>query len=549
MGAREFGVDYSESKAFRCDRAKYTPAVSMSYINQVADSAAFASLQMAPGQHHTHLSMTLFRLIEMHQDGKLADCEWMHFLGISTLKAGMILSRLQKALRSFVAPKLSISFDSSSPFQSSIYATAIVGFERSADRWSFRPVRLGKELLSGGYRTISDYADAWASEDINRVKVSTSIGHGISLNRLFQPQSTKASMNGAQVVLLMNHNIQAYIEGFRKAYQNLDDGAVLDRPLALFQIEAMIDEVKFDSEIASIKQLLAAADKSKAGHHKSLHDALQKAFDFTSTLIKDDSLDLFARHVGIKLGKVAEENPYQPVAKFLFAGSTEESVSKYATVLNHARTTKLESQTFLQWLEKQGGINEAAKAARQAKTRSKFHDLLNETEAVFLDNAKEHLRSHALGEVTIKDPDNIPSEGEFHRAIVRVANGTVELSEFLPSEPKALERDFRKIVRAKPLRAVAEITSNPAYPLFRLIDAILRFSELSQRELEKWVLSLDANATSADPKSSPPSFLEQAILLTCKESGWVEVPDNFTVTIPLAIAPDGTLASIVEPVN
>tara|TARA_R100000365_G_scaffold2557_1_gene8032 strand:- start:11871 stop:12824 length:954 start_codon:yes stop_codon:yes gene_type:complete len=97
----------------------------------------------------------------------------------------------------------------------------------------------------------------------------------------------------------------------------------------------------------------------------------------------------------------------------------------------------------------------------------------------------------------------------------------VELSEFLPSEPKALERDFRKIVRAKPLRAVAEITSNPAYPLFRLIDAILRFSELSQRELEKWVLSLDANATSADPKSSPPSFLEQAILLTCKESGWV----------------------------
>ncbi|SDH23470.1 hypothetical protein [Pelagibacterium luteolum] len=430
MGARKFGVDYSESKAFRCDRAKYTPAVSMSYINQVADSAAFASLQMAPGelqftpadlnftdprsrlffypwallsagqaantsvaaaktnwltqkprdrrvviigdsggfqiqegtinftpstpgqmlnwleantdysmvldfptggiergsvgphlerlvadghdvygeadkygfspeymacliqtelnnqhfqanrtgqtkflnviqgrseresafwysrvkhfpfegwafagQHHTHLSMTLFRLIEMHQDGKLADCEWMHFLGISTLKAGMILSRLQKALRSFVAPKLSISFDSSSPFQSSIYATAIVGFERSADRWSFRPVRLGKELLSGGYRTISDYADAWASEDINRVKVSTSIGHGISLNRLFQPQSTKASMNGAQVALLMNHNIQAYIEGFRKAYQNLDDGAVLDRPLALFQIEAMIDEV------------------------------------------------------------------------------------------------------------------------------------------------------------------------------------------------------------------------------------------------------------------------------------------------------------------
>ncbi len=115
------------------------------------------------GKHHTQLSMTLRRLVEMRRDGLLSTCPWIHFLGISTLKAGMALSFLQRALReSAYAPDVQISFDSSSPVMAASQGyQAVIGFDLGADDWNFRAESIALDENATSDMTISEAARAW----------------------------------------------------------------------------------------------------------------------------------------------------------------------------------------------------------------------------------------------------------------------------------------------------------------------------------------------------------------------------------------------------
>ena len=66
---------------------------------------------------HAHGSVprVIERLMILHQDGKLQDCRWIHFLGLSRLRFAGALTMLMRALREHVNPDIVISFDASSP--------------------------------------------------------------------------------------------------------------------------------------------------------------------------------------------------------------------------------------------------------------------------------------------------------------------------------------------------------------------------------------------------------------------------------------------------
>lgn len=196
------------------------------------------------GKHHTQLSMTLMRLLDMHEDGLLESCEWIHFLGISTLRTGMVLSYLQRILRETgMAPKVQISFDSASPvkFAANAYQ-AVLGFDIGGDNWTFKPQKIAADNLVKGQSTIGTLSQEWALAGSHRRRISTYVGETVRFDQLVtQRGQQRDTLTSKQFALLVHHNTQAYIEGFRHAYGYLQRGAELERPPAVSRIASLLE--------------------------------------------------------------------------------------------------------------------------------------------------------------------------------------------------------------------------------------------------------------------------------------------------------------------
>lgn len=199
------------------------------------------------GNHHTQLSMTLRRLIEMQKDGHLAQTKWIHFLGISTLRAGVALTYLQRAMRrhKLGAADVQLSFDSSSPTQAAAQGyQAIIGSELSPAKWTFRPQRIALEEHVGTEATLQDLARDWKAGRSDRHIAQTYTGANIPIRDLIKARHGKLpTQSPEQAALLIHHNTQAYIEAFRSVYALLEPKSATERPAALKHFELLLDAV------------------------------------------------------------------------------------------------------------------------------------------------------------------------------------------------------------------------------------------------------------------------------------------------------------------
>jgi hypothetical protein len=118
------------------------------------------------GKHSVQLSMTLRRLIQMRDDGLLRPRSYMHFLGVSTLKVGVALSLLQRALRKHTDAKgIQLTFDSKSPVDAMANGyQAIVGYDFHPDKWSIRTERTNLPKFVGSEVLLGDLASDWVAK-------------------------------------------------------------------------------------------------------------------------------------------------------------------------------------------------------------------------------------------------------------------------------------------------------------------------------------------------------------------------------------------------
>ncbi len=218
------------------------------------------------GNHHTQLSLTLRRLIEMQRDGHLAKTKWIHFLGISTMKAGVALTYLQRALKraGLGHRDLQLSFDSSSPTQAAVKGyQAIVGYEISPDNWAFRPKHIALEEHVGSALTIQDLARGWRKEGPDRHTAHTYLGANIPFKDLIKARPGKLpTQSRDQSVLLMHHNTQAYIEGFRAVYKILEAKSTIHRIAPLRHFELMLDAILKPTSTGDWAKALEYVDES-----------------------------------------------------------------------------------------------------------------------------------------------------------------------------------------------------------------------------------------------------------------------------------------------
>lgn len=93
------------------------------------------------GQNMCDVHLILRRLVTLRHDNLLQEGkhDWMHFLGTSKLEWAVLLTVIQRAIRKYVNPAFTISFDCASPFLAT--ANGQVYFENvfpNEGKWSYR---------------------------------------------------------------------------------------------------------------------------------------------------------------------------------------------------------------------------------------------------------------------------------------------------------------------------------------------------------------------------------------------------------------------------
>ena len=138
------------------------------------ESWAFSNVQAS------NFSINLRRLIIMRDEHYLEGREWLHYLGNGKIKAGCALTTVQRALRKYVDPELTVSFDAASPFVMTAKGQMYYGHELSSDNVGFKggPIVDKKELKNN-----PQLLNEWISQNLPRkcVPVRSKIGDRVSV--------------------------------------------------------------------------------------------------------------------------------------------------------------------------------------------------------------------------------------------------------------------------------------------------------------------------------------------------------------------------------
>ncbi len=186
------------------------------------------------GQNMCDVHLVLKRLVALRHDGLLQEGihDWMHFLGTSKLEWAILLTDIQRAVRKYVNPAFTISFDCASPF----LATANGQVYHHIDlpdrgKWCYRmsPIvddkkyatdtrQFGPAVLADGL--INHFDESPISRQL-KMKDICYYKPG-DLNKI--GKEGKTSWDSFSYALLMGHNVWMHIESVQRANREYDSG-------------------------------------------------------------------------------------------------------------------------------------------------------------------------------------------------------------------------------------------------------------------------------------------------------------------------------------
>jgi len=186
------------------------------------------------GQNMCDVHLVLKRLVALRYDGLLQEGvhDWMHFLGTSKLEWAVLLTVIQRAVRRYVNPAFTISFDCASPFLAT--ATGQVYFENvfpQDGKWSYRmaPSADDKKYATDtrpwaqGVVTDGIYPN-WTNSPISSLleMKDICIYRPGDLNK--NGKEGKTSWDSFSYALLMGHNVWMHLTAVQEANQRFDRG-------------------------------------------------------------------------------------------------------------------------------------------------------------------------------------------------------------------------------------------------------------------------------------------------------------------------------------
>ena len=207
------------------------------------------------GQNMCDVHLVLKRLVALRYDNLLQEGkhDWMHFLGTSKLEWAVLLTVIQRAVRKYVNPAFTISFDCASPFLATANGQVYHHIDLTHDsKWSYRmSPSVDNKKYSTDTRKYSEvivkdgYVDHFDESPISQMLTIKDIciyKPGVPKAGVvdFDPQNPdhydvlpdanknnkwgKTSWDSFSYALLMGHNVWTHIEAVQRANREFDAG-------------------------------------------------------------------------------------------------------------------------------------------------------------------------------------------------------------------------------------------------------------------------------------------------------------------------------------
>jgi hypothetical protein len=218
------------------------------------------------GQNMCDVHLVLKRLVALRHDNLLQEGvhDWMHFLGTSKLEWAVLLTDIQRAIRKYVNPSFTISFDCASPFLATANGQVYHHIDLPHnEKWCYRmsPIvddkkyatdtrQFGPAVIADGL--INHFDESPISQQLQMKDVC--IYKPGDLNKI--GKEGKTSWDSFSYALLMGHNVWMHIEAVQRANRHYDSGTW---PAMMWNQNG--DHAKFKDIVDAI---FATADRAEA---------------------------------------------------------------------------------------------------------------------------------------------------------------------------------------------------------------------------------------------------------------------------------------------
>jgi len=218
------------------------------------------------GQNMCDIHLILKRLVALRYDNLLQEGkhDWMHFLGTSKLEWAVLLTVIQRAVRKYVNPAFTISFDCASPFLATANGQMYHQIDLPHDsKWSYR---MSPSADDKKYATDTrTFRDAVLQDGIFKHFDESPISQHLLIKDvcIYKPgdlnkngKEGKTSWDSFSYALMMGHNVWTHIESVQRANREFDAGS---RPAMLWNQNG--DHTKFEDIVEAI---FSAPDRTSA---------------------------------------------------------------------------------------------------------------------------------------------------------------------------------------------------------------------------------------------------------------------------------------------
>jgi hypothetical protein len=217
------------------------------------------------GQNKIDVHLMLRRLVNIIHDGLLQEGkhDLIHCLGVSILEYAVLFTDIQKAIRKYHNPKLTITFDCASPFFSA--AKGLAYFNTAIEhnkKWSYQMEKTAeKKSYSNDNRK---FKDACLAEGIHKQFTDSPVTDMLTMKDLCyrgqgflgqHNKETKTSWDTLSYTLLQSHNVYTHMSAVQEANRQYERGIMPKMVMNQF------DEEHFGEIVDSI---FAQKDREKS---------------------------------------------------------------------------------------------------------------------------------------------------------------------------------------------------------------------------------------------------------------------------------------------
>lgn len=246
------------------------------FSSRITDGIAFA------GGHVRHYGLMLNRILDMRADGTLQRLKHIHVLGTSTIDCAVLLTAIQRAVRTHDNTDLQITYDTSNPSVTALrYSKAITSYGLDYIEASVTPSLVSKADAHFYTRSINDWCadltdllnkECRKSGRDRQFAAFTAAGNLVKIGDLLDLSAAVPKPISDAMLVVACHNIQVTVDAHRNAISNWyheDDGRSRF-PSSLIEMEAVInlvlDPIKCANPravIADSQHILTSLAKSK----------------------------------------------------------------------------------------------------------------------------------------------------------------------------------------------------------------------------------------------------------------------------------------------